>query len=261
MPGSRARAADAELLFDAVREGGHLAMTLLRQNVRRWSKADGSQVTEADLKVDALLAGRLQAARPSYGWLSEETPDSAARLSCRKVWIVDPIDGTRDFIDGGSEWCVAAALIEDGRPVVAAVYRPVGEEFFSAIAGRGAYRDNERLSVTDRDSLEGARIAGNPRSLGYLAGHGISPGTKGELPLQLRLAFIAAGRIDGALSIGNRNDWDLAAGDLIVGEAGGVVSDTTALPYIYNRPQAWQHGLVAAGAKRHAMLIKALGTP
>ncbi len=261
MPDSEDRTKDSELLFDAVREAGHLAMTLLRQNVRRWSKSDGSQVTEADLRVDALLAGQLQKARPAYGWLSEETPDTAARLACERLWIVDPIDGTQDFIHGGNDWCIAAALIENGRPVIAAVYRPVREEFFSAIAGAGALNNASRISVSGGASLAAARIAGNRKSLGPLEGQGIVAETVRSLPLQLRLSYVAAGRLDGAVSVGNRNDWDLAAGDLIVHEAGGLVSATTGETYIYNRPQPWQQGLVAAGAKRHAALINALRTP
>lgn len=261
MPDSEVRNPDADLLFDAVREAGALAMTLFRQSVRRWSKSDGSQVTEADIKVNALLAGRLQKARPNYGWLSEETPDSEARLACNKLWIVDPIDGTGEFIRGGGNWCIAAALVENGRPVIGAVYRPVGEEFFSAVRGQGAAMNAKRLSVSDAEGLAQARIVGNRKSLALIQSQGISADVSGDLPLQLRLAFIAAARLDGALSVGNRNDWDLAAGDLIVHEAGGMVSDVTGTPYIYNRPQPWQQGLVAAGAKRHASLINALRSP
>lgn len=259
MPDSDDLHHDAELLFEAVREAGRLAMTLLRQNVRKWSKSDGSQVTEADLRVDALLAGRLQPARPSYGWLSEETPDGEARLSARRLWIVDPIDGTRDFIHGGRDWCVAAALVEDGQPVIGAVYRPVGEEFFSAIAGRGALLNGLPIKANDGASLSGARIMGNKRSLAPLTRHGIVAETVNALPLQLRLAFVAAGRLDGAVSSGIRNDWDVAAGGVLVTESGGVISATTGDGHIYNRPQPWQQGLVAAGPKRHAALIGALG--
>jgi myo-inositol-1(or 4)-monophosphatase len=261
LPDSEALTKDSELLFDAVREAGALAMTLLRQNVRRWSKSDGSQVTEADLKIDAMLAGRLQMARPSYGWLSEETPDSAERMTRGRLWVVDPIDGTSDFINGGEDWCIAAALVEDGRPVIASVYRPVREEFFWAIAGRGAHLDCLPIKVSDDASLDGARIMGNRKSLGILAPHGIDARVARALPLQLRLAFVAAGRLDGAVSIGPRNDWDLAAGDLLVHEAGGLVSGASGDGYVYNRAETWQQGLVAAGAKRHAAIINVLRAP
>ena len=252
---------DARLLFDTVRKAGELGKSLSRATVKKWSKPDGSEVTEADLRINALIEDTLRPARPSYGWLSEETPDELARMSHERIWVIDPIDGTRAFIQHKDEWCVAAALIERGRPVAAAVYRPMVEEFYSAIAGEGAYLDGVALAIPDSDTLEGNRIAGNRKALNGLYPLGIEGDFSGALPLQLRLAYVAAGRIDGAVSIGNRNDWDLAAGELLVIEAGGQVSDTQGGHYIYNRPQPWQHGLVAAGAKRHAAIIKALRNP
>jgi myo-inositol-1(or 4)-monophosphatase len=251
---------DARLLFDAVRQAGELGKSLARRQVQKWSKPDGSEVTEADLAVNTLLEERLRPARPSYGWLSEETPDDHVRLSHDRIWIIDPIDGTRAFIQRKDEWCVAAALIERGRPVAAAVYRPMVEEFYTAIAGQGAFLDSAPLSIPDSNDLRGARISGNRKALSGLASSGIEPDISGGLPLQLRLAYVAAGRIDGAVSVGNRNDWDLAAGDLLVIEAGGHVTNVEGGQYIYNRPDSWQQGLVAAGAKRHAAIINALRT-
>lgn len=252
---------DAELLFAAVRQAGERAREMTRHAVKRWSKPDGSDVTETDVEIDSLLKGILTEARPSYGWLSEETPDTPARLKYDCIWIVDPIDGTGAFIRGHSEWCVAAALVAAGRPVIAAVYRPMADEFFTAIAGAGAWIGSTPLSAPQSASLAGARMAGNRKALAGLAGTGIVSDHSGQVPLQLRLAFVAAGRIDGAVSVGNRNDWDLAAGDLLVHEAGGIVTDTLGRPYIYNRPEPWQQGLIAAGANRHAAIINAMRTP
>ena len=261
MPASDILEVDARLLFDTVRKAGELGKSLSRANVKKWSKPDGSEVTEADLRINALIAETLLSARPSYGWLSEETPDDPARMSHERIWVIDPIDGTRAFIQHKDEWCVAAALIERGRPVAAAVYRPMVEEFYSAIAGRGAFLDGVALAIPDSETLAGNRIAGNRKALSGLATSGIIGDLSGSLPLQLRLAYVAAGRIDGAVSIGNRNDWDLAAGELLVLEAGGRMSDTRGGHYIYNRAQPWQHGLAAAGAKRHAAIIHALRSP
>jgi myo-inositol-1(or 4)-monophosphatase len=261
LPASEARAADARLLFDAVREAGDLGLSLSRKSgLRRWTKPDGSQVTEGDLAVNALLEERLKGNRPSYGWLSEESPDEPQRMAHERLWIIDPIDGTRAFIEGRKEWCVAAALTENGRPIIGAVYRPLLGEFYSAVAGEGATLNGAGLSIPDSPSLEGARIAGNRKALAGLAPLGIAGDPSGALPLQLRLAYVAAGRLDGAVSVGPRNDWDLAAGELLVIEAGGAVSGTSGEGYIYNRPEPWQQGLVAAGAKRHAALINALRT-
>ncbi len=258
MPDSETLVADAQLLFDTVRSAGDLGKSLSRKSVQKWSKPDGSEVTEADLAINALIEEQLRPARPSYGWLSEETPDDHARLSSDRIWIIDPIDGTRAFIQGRDEWCVAVALIERGRPVAAAVYRPMVGEFYTAIAGRGAFLDSAPLSIPDSADLHGAKISGNRKALSGLAASGIEADVTGGLPLQLRLAYVAAGRIDGAVSIGNRNDWDLAAGDLLVIEAGGHVTNVEGARYIYNRPDSWQQGLVAAGAKRHAAIINAL---
>ena len=255
-------ASDAGLLFDVVREAGELGLALSRKtDLQHWTKPDGSHVTEGDLAINALFEQRLRAARPGDGWLSEETPDDhRARMAQDRLWIIDPIDGTRAFMDGRKEWCVAAALAVNGRPVLAAVYTPRHDEFFIAARGEGATLNGTRLTIPDSASLEGAHIAGNRKALASLAHLGIAPDPSGSLPLQLRLAHVAAGRIAGAVSIGNRNDWDLAAGELLVSEAGGIVSGNSGEGYIYNRAQPWQQGLVAAGAKRHAALIDALNS-
>ena len=255
-------ASDAGLLFDVVREAGELGLALSRKtDLQHWTKPDGSHVTEGDLAINALFEQRLRAARPGDGWLSEETPDDhRARMAQDRLWIIDPIDGTRAFMEGRKEWCVAAALAVNGRPVLAAVYTPRHDEFFIAARGEGATLNGTRLTIPDSASLEGAHIAGNRKALASLAHLGIAPDPSGSLPLQLRLAHVAAGRIAGAVSIGNRNDWDLAAGELLVSEAGGIVSGNSGEGYIYNRTQPWQQGLVAAGAKRHAALIDALNS-
>ena len=178
-----------------------------------------------------------------------------------RLWIIDPIDGTRAFMEGRADWCVAAALAVAGRPVLAAVYCPRREEYFFAAAGAGATLNDAPLRLPDATSLAGAHIAGNRKALAALAHLGIAADPSGSLPLQLRLAHVAAGRLDGAVSVGKRNDWDLAAGELLVIEAGGRVSGTSGEGYIYNRAEPWQQGLVAAGAKRHAALINALRMP
>lgn len=261
MPVSEWLATDAALLATAVRAAGELARDLARRGVRRWTKPDGSDVSEADLRVDAFLKERLATARPHYGWLSEETPDSPSRLDRDRLWIVDPIDGTRAFLSGRADWCVGAALIERGRPVAAVIHQPILDILFTAVAGGGAQAGNERLTVTDGDTLAGARIAGNHKALAALGDVGIAADPAGRLPLLLRLAQVAAGRCDGAVSLGRRNDWDLAAGELLILEAGGRVTTTAGEGYVYNRPAPWQQGLVAAGAKRHAALIRELGNP
>lgn len=247
---------DAELLFGAVREAGSLALTLFQQNVRSWNKADGSVVTQADLAVDEFLKSALHDKRPSYGWLSEETADSAARLSCRRLWIVDPIDGTRSFASGGDEWCIGAALVEDGRPILAALYRPVGQAFYCAAKHHGAFRNDLPMQPRDGISVAGASLIGTGKALKAVTG--VVASATPNIPLLLRLAHVAAGQADIALSFGFKNDWDLAAGDLLVTEAGGRVSQLDGKEMIYNQPRPAQFGMVAAGKLRHSAVLAQL---
>lgn len=258
MPEPERLQADAELLFDAVHQAGSLAMTMLRQDVRRWSKPDGTPVTEADIKVDALLAGMLCARRPTYGWLSEESPGDQTRTSRDYCWIVDPIDGTRAFSLGRSQWCVAAALVFRGRPVLSAVYQPVPELFYAAILGDGAKLNGKAIMAEDGASLADAKVIGNRKSISPLLVDGISADQSGDLPLLLRLAHVASGQVAAAVSVGPKNDWDLAAGDLLVHEAGGLVTDLDGSAFKLNRQFTWQNGMVAGGKVRHGLALERL---
>jgi myo-inositol-1(or 4)-monophosphatase len=249
--------ADAELLREAVREAGALARSLFRQSVRGWTKKDGSPVTEADLAVDQVLKARLTAARPDYGWLSEETPDTEERLTRRAVWIVDPIDGTRAFAHGGDEWCVAAALLVEGRPALAVIYRPVTEDFYEA--RHGARLNGKPLSMANTRGLAGARILGNAAALKQLQTKApVEAVAGGNTPLAMRLARVAQGDLDAALSTAPKHDWDLAAGDLLVHEAGGTVTGLNGKRFTYNRRETRQANYVASSHALHAALLEQL---
>jgi myo-inositol-1(or 4)-monophosphatase len=254
--------ADAELLREAVREAGALARSLFQQSMKRWTKSDGSPVTEADLAVDEVLRARLTAARPDYGWLSEETPDTKERLARRAVWIVDPIDGTRAFAHGGDEWCVAAALLVEGRPALAAIYRPMTEDFYEARHGEGARLNGKSLSMADTRVLAGARILANASALKELQANApVNAVAGGDTPLAMRLARVAQGDLDAALSTAPKHDWDLAAGDLLVHEAGGTVTGLDGKRFTYNRRDTRQANYVASSHALHAALLEQLAPP
>lgn len=251
--------ADAELLNNAVREAGALARSLYGQ-VKQWSKSDGSPVTEADLAVDKVLKARLHDTRPGYGWLSEETPDTADRLGRAQVWIADPIDGTRAFTHGADEWCVAAALLTEGRPTLAAIFRPMTGDFYEAEAGKGAKLNGRPLHiVATRQDLAGARVLGNASALKQIqAVAPVEAVPSGNIPLALRLAFVAQGRLDAALSTTPKHDWDLAAGDLLVHEAGGIVTGLSGKAFTYNRAVTRQENYVASSSRLQAKLLEHL---
>jgi myo-inositol-1(or 4)-monophosphatase len=245
-----------EYLASSVREAGALALSMFRTPLKNWTKGVSSPVCEADIAVDALLRERLGAAEPSVGWLSEESVDDPARLTARFVWIVDPIDGTRAYIAGLPEWAVSAALVEKGRPIVACLFAPATDEFFAAVAGGGATRNGAPIAVTPGRELGGIRIAGPKNFLEKLPAFTPPATIVPRIPsLALRLARVAQGSIDATIAGGASHDWDLAAADLLVHEAGGALTPFGGEPLVYNRPEPRHGMLVAAGRDRHAALL------
>ncbi len=247
----------AARLAQCVREAGALALSMFQTPIKTWTKAGASPVSEADIAVDQLLRQRLTAEGAGFAWLSEESAEDTARLAARYVWIVDPIDGTRAYLAGLPDWTVSAALVENGRPIAACLYAPATEEFFLAVAGKGATRNGAAIATTTGASLAQARIAG-PK--GFLDRFAAATPPLAVMPrvrsLALRLARVAQGTLDIALVGGNSHDWDLAAADLLVHEAGGALTPLGGGAVAYNRPVPRHGALVAAGRDRHAALIE-----
>ncbi len=247
---------DLELLKRAALEAGRLAERFFRRNPNTWTKEGGSPVSEADIAVDRHLRTMLVGARPDYGWLSEESADDPSRRQRAATFVVDPIDGTRAFIEGSDLWCVSLAVVVEGRPVVAALSAPARGEIYVASRGGGAWMGECRLSVSDWPDVAGARI-GAPR--GWLRtetirGSGAHP--QAHIPsLAYRFAQVAANRLDAAFAGPRAHDWDLAASHLLVHEAGGRLTELDGLPPRYNR-EVLQHGvLVATNSSLHAHML------
>jgi myo-inositol-1(or 4)-monophosphatase len=253
-------AAAAAHLAACVREAGQLALSMFRTSVKQWNKAGSSPVSDADIAVDRLLHGRLTAAFPGVAWLSEESVDDASRLTARYVWIVDPIDGTRAFLADLPDWTVSAALVQDGRPIAACLFAPATDEFFQASKHNGATCNGAAISVTPGASLAQARIAGPRGLMSRLTA--IAPDlivVPRVRSLALRFARVAQGSVDAAIAGPDSHDWDLAAADLLVHEAGGALTRVGGGTVLYNRPDP-RHGiLAAAGLERLAVLDEHLG--
>ena len=247
----------AARLAASVREAGALALSMFGAPIKNWIKNETSPVSDADIAVDRLLREALTQEDAAIAWLSEESVDDPARLTARYVWIVDPIDGTRAYLAGAADWTVCAALVDSGRPVAACVYAPVSDEFFMAIAAQGATCNGKPIAITDGATLEHARVAGPrmlvERLLALQPSLTVLPRVRS---LALRLVRLAHGFCDVAIAGGNSHDWDLAAADLLVHEAGGVLTPVGGGAVIYNRPVPRHGTLVAAGRHRHAMLIE-----
>ncbi len=256
-----AQAADRALLVDAARTAGELAASLFDRNVRSWDKSPGNPVSDADIAVDSFLKRRLIEARPDYGWLSEETADDAARRDRRRVWVVDPIDGTRDFLRGRSGWAVSVALVEDGVAVLGALAAPIRGQLFVATRGAGATLNNAPIAVSGRSALAGLSMPIDPQ--GLLAPFWPEPwdAVAVEKPnsLALRIAKVASGEADAFLEGRSISEWDIAAAALLLTEAGGTVSDRNGAALAFNRASPTVHGLVAATPALHAEVARRLG--
>jgi myo-inositol-1(or 4)-monophosphatase len=237
----------------SVRDAGAVALSMFGQPIHNWTKFESSPVSDADIAVNRLLHERLAAAGSSIAWLSEESIDDPSRLDARYLWIVDPIDGTRAYLAGSPDWSISVALVEDGRPVAACLYAPVSEQFFTAVAGQGATRNGAPIAATAGASLQQLRIAGPRKLVERLTAREPSFSVMPRVrSLALRLVQVAQGDCDAAIAGPNSHDWDLAAADLLVHEAGGVLAPVGGGPIIYNRPVLRHGTLIAAGRDRFA---------
>jgi len=254
--------ADLALLESTVREAGDIARSFYGGEFKRWSKAQGSPVTEADLAVDKFLNERLRPARPDYGWLSEETDDDAERMKRDTVFIVDPIDGTVAFLKNKPYFTICAAVVHDGRPVAGVVYNPIAEECFTAVKGMGAKCNRAVIHASDREELEGCRMLADKAMLAHAAWNAPPnrPWPSMEIEtrnsIAYRMALVANGSFDAMLALSAKRDWDLAAADIIVTEAGGRATTHEGTIPIYNRADVLQPSIIAAGPKLHAKLLE-----
>lgn len=235
----------------AAREAGALAARRATDDYRRWDKAPNHPVCEIDLEVDALLFQRLRAIDPDAGWLSEETADSPERLSARRVWIVDPIDGTRDYLRGRPGWAVSVALVEDGQAIVGVLEAPMRGETWLAAAGNGAMLNDAPLRAGSRSVLEGARVPAEtlPRPDRMLVG------VPRPNSIALRIAMVASDEVDFCASLRWGGEWDIAAAGLIAAEAGATVTDPLGRPILFNKPTPEVFGIVASARPLHAAVL------
>ena len=249
---------DLSLARDAVLEAGAVAMTFFRQGHATWEKEPGQVVTDADIAVDRLLHERLIGARPDDAWLSEESVDDGRRLGAERVWIVDPIDGTRSFAEGTPEFTISVALVSGGRPVLGLLLNPATGQFFEAVRGGGARLDGEPIRTTAR-TLAGARIVCSESENRRRRFDTLLPGSDVSSigSLALKLALVAAGRFDGYLTWRRTHDWDIAAAMLLIEEAGGVITDGGGAAVVLNREVVRHDGILAAAPALHRDLLAA----
>ena len=250
---------DLELIQAAAIKAGEIALSMRGPDLAAHRKDDGSPVTEADLAVDRWLRAELMAARPDYGWLSEETlDDEVGRLGRKRLFVVDPIDGTRDFLRGRRWWGVSIAVVEDGRPIAGVVRAPDVDQTFTAAEGSGAWLNGAPIHASTVDALEDCRIIADAAMLAHPAWAEPWPPmrTSSRNSVACRLCGAAAGEVDAVLVMSGKHEWDVAAGDLIAREAGCLVTDHKGRRLAYNRPGEKQTSLVCAGAALQPLILR-----
>ena len=255
---------DLALICDCAKEAGELAESFLPQvhkGEKVWKKNDKTPVTEADLAVNHLLQQRLSTARPDYGWLSEETADELSARDRKRVWVVDPIDGTRAFARPNDPyWCIAIALVENQKPVAGVLFAPELDELFMASAGGGAFLNGKRLAVSRTAREEGAKLISTREVINHRGWP--TPWPSVELcdpkpnATLYRMALVATGKWDATFALGRKSDWDLAAGAILVSEAGGIASTHLGEDFTFNRKNPAQRSMLAAGPELHSLLLE-----
>ncbi|WP_209504993.1 MULTISPECIES: 3'(2'),5'-bisphosphate nucleotidase CysQ [unclassified Ruegeria] len=255
-------ATDLPLLIEAALEAGKIATRYSGTQAQRWDKPDGAgPVTEADLAVNAMLEEKLCAARPGYGWLSEESEDSPERLNRSYAFIVDPIDGTRSFTEGARTWAHSLAVAVDGIVTAAVIYLPMRDLLYAAAQGQGATLNGEKITTSKTPELLQSQVLAAKPNLDtqHWRNQNVPAFHRAYRPsLAYRMALVAQGRFDAMLTLRPSWEWDIAAGDLIIREAGGVCSDRLGQPLKFNNAHPRLNGVVAASTAIHAQLAAQL---
>ncbi len=247
------------LAIAAARAAGDIIRTIYETDYTvEYKRGDNSPVTLADQEANRKIQAMLQAAFPDYGWLSEETVDSSARLTAHRVWVVDPMDGTREFIQKIPEFAVSIGLIEAGWPLLGVVYNPSLDQLFWAVRSQGAWCGSRPLRVPETPHLAGATILSSRSETkrGEWKDFAALFRARPMGSIAYKLACIASGEADASFTLVPKNEWDICAGTLLVEEAGGRVTTLSGTPVRFNQPTTLLQGLVASNGKLHPQLLK-----
>jgi myo-inositol-1(or 4)-monophosphatase len=249
-------AEDYALLIAAVKAAGAKALEVATVGFKTYRKADGSQVTDGDLAADDVLRQHLRGQRPHYGWFSEEGKDPTERFGRDHCWIVDPIDGTNDYIHRGTSWCIGAGLLRGSDVIAAAVFQPRSDTLYTAQLHGGAYKNGNKLALAEPNSA--VRVMSSKTDAKPLEAQGAQRVSRDDSPFLLRLAKLASGEMDAVVASTSKHDWDLAPATLLVQEAGGTVTDFFGQTVRYNTEAGKQRGIIAASTAAHRWICKTL---
>jgi myo-inositol-1(or 4)-monophosphatase len=250
---------DLRLIAEAVKTAGEIARRAFDGNASKvWDKSENHPVTDADIAVNDYLAKTLLAARPGYGWLSEETKDDHSRHACPRTFVVDPIDGTRAFIDRSPNFAVSVAVVQDGASIAAALYNPLTDEMFLAHKGGGATLNGAPIAPSNQAVLKGCSMIGYPRKFRRLGWPDMNVTVANSMAY--RIALVACGKADATVAFTPKSDWDLAAAELIAREAGALVTNLKGKPFAYDQKSTSENGVICAGPHLMPLISKRVKT-
>lgn len=236
-------------------EAGKIARdAFVESDDKIWDKGEGHLVTDVDIAVNNYLLGTLREARPDYGWLSEETKDDHSRHSCPRTFVVDPIDGTRAFIDRSPHFAVSVAVVEKGRSIAGAVYNPMMDELYEASLGGGARLNGKSIKVSTRKELSGCKMVGYPRKFRRLDWPEMNVTVANSMAY--RIVLVASGQKDATVAFTPKSDWDLAAAELIATEAGAVITNLREQKFAYDQTGTSEFGVICAGPELYGLLLE-----
>lgn len=248
---------ELEVVEKASRMAGQAILGIAKDGFETAHKANQDPVTTADLEANHILTEMLRGAFPDYGWLSEETRDNPDRLSKNRVWVVDPIDGTKEYVMGLPEYAVSVALVENGQPVLGCVYNPAAEEMFLAVKNEGAQM-NEKAIHADHPLAEKPVTLASRSEIKRGEWQVFEPYMQVHImgSIAYKLAVVASGRADSTFSLGPKNEWDIAAGVLLVQEAGGISTGQDGKPFLFNQPNTLVNGIVGTSQAANALTME-----
>ena len=246
------------LVKESILEAGKLAIKWFRKDPEQWEKDDGSLVSKADIEINDLLNKLLKDKNPEFGWLSEENEDDKSRLDKKITFVVDPLDGTKAFLEGKREFSISVAIVKNGLPISGIVFSPSTGEMFEAEKNKGSWKNNKKVIISNYNRLEKCKMIAFKPMFSHPAWR--EPWPKMDIEnrnsIAYRMALVASGQYDAMMALNSKNDWDIAAGDLLISESGGIVTLHTNKKIIYNTENTKKPSVIGTNKAIHEKIIK-----
>jgi len=246
------------LVKESILEAGKLALKWFKKDPEQWQKDDGSLVSKADIEINDLLNKLLKNKNPEFGWLSEENEDDRSRLNKKITFVVDPLDGTKAFLEGKKEFSISVAIVKNGLPISGIVFSPSTGEMFEAEKNKGSWKNNKKVIISNYNRLEKCKMIAFKPMFSHPAWKEPWPkmDVENRNSIAYRMALVASGQYDAMMALNSKNDWDIAAGDLLISESGGIVTLHTNKKIIYNTENTKKPSVIGTNKAIHEKIIK-----